>query len=552
MTASRSLSALIFCLFSMTCMAQDQLNLSGSLESNVNFYMRDTKIGAANTPQYEHQLVGTETWLTVRAQVSGFDLGIRYDIFANSALLNPQDSYTDQGIGRWYVGKKIGKLAILAGHIYDQFGSGVIFKAYEERPLLIDNALVGLKLTYEISPTWTIKGIAGRQKNLFDLYPSVLKGVNIEGFKSFGEEGKLSIAPGLGIMHKTISDQQMDALAGTLSQYTPEDFIHEAPFNTLAASIYNTLTAGRFSWYVEAAYKTDDVIYDQFASRTLWTGVPSKGKFVLTPGHLIYTSLSYAGGGLGLTGQYKRTKNFNFRTDPFVSLNRGIINFLPPMSRINTYRLTARYSPATQELDEQAFQFDATYAISKKIEVLINVSKINRPDATENKDTYTEVFTQVSVKKPRKWTLLAGVQYQEYNQELYEGKPGVPSVKAVIPYADYLIKVNQKTSFRTELQYMSTKQDHGSWVYGLEEFSISPHWLFELSDMWNIQPALNADGTDKTEKLHFPTAGVVYSSGPTRYSFRYVKQVEGIVCSGGICRLEPAFSGFKFNISSNF
>lgn len=109
--------------------------------------------------------------------------------------------------------------------------------------------------------------------------------------------------------------------------------------------------------------------------------------------------------------------------------------------------------------------------------MLINVSKINRPDATENKDTYTEVFTQVSVKKPRKWTLLAGVQYQEYNQELYEGKPGVPSVKAVIPYADYLIKVNQKTSFRTELQYMSTKQDHGSWVYGLEEFSISPHWL---------------------------------------------------------------------------
>ncbi|MEO6130335.1 MAG: DUF6029 family protein, partial [Saprospiraceae bacterium] len=189
----------------MTCMAQEQLTLSGSLESNAYFYMRDTKIGAANTPQYDHQLIGNETWLTLRAQVSGFDLGIRYDFFANSALLNPQDSYTAQGIGRWYVGKKIGKLGILAGHIYDQFGSGVIFRAYEERPLLIDNALVGLKLTYEISPTWIIKGIAGRQKNLFDLYPSFLKGVNIEGYKSFDGEGKISIAPGLGIMHKTLS-----------------------------------------------------------------------------------------------------------------------------------------------------------------------------------------------------------------------------------------------------------------------------------------------------------------------------------------------------------
>ncbi|MEO6132216.1 MAG: DUF6029 family protein, partial [Saprospiraceae bacterium] len=438
-----------------------------------------------------------------------------------------------------------------AGHIYDQFGSGVIFRAYEERPLLIDNALVGLKLTYEISPTWTIKGIAGRQKNLFDLYPSFLKGVNIEGYKSFDEEGKISIAPGLGIMHKTLSDNQMDALAGSLSQYTPADFINEVPFNTLAGSVYNTLTAGKFSWYMEAAYKTDDVIYDQYAPRTLWTGVPSKGKFILTSGHLIYTSLSYAGGGVGLTGQYKRTKNFTFRTDPFVKLNRGIINFLPPMSRINSYRLTTRYSPATQELDEQAFQFDGTYAINKKTGILVNISKIMRPDATDNKDIYTEVFTQFSIKKPRKWNLLAGVQYQEYNQELYEGKPSVPVVKAVTPYLDYLIKLDEKKSFRTELQYMSTKEDHGSWVYGLEEFSISPHWLFELSDMWNISPSEKYGGSNG-EKLHFPTLGAVYSAGATRYSLRYVKQVEGIVCSGGICRLEPAFSGFKFNLSSNF
>jgi len=552
MKATGTLSALIFSLFSLDCFAQEPISLSGSLESNVNFYLRDSEIGAANTPQYDHQLVGTETWLTLRAQVSGFDLGIRYDIFANSALLNPQDSYTAQGIGRWYVGKKIGKLGILGGHIYDQFGSGVIFKAYEERPLLIDNALVGLKLTYEIYPNWTIKGIVGRQKNLFDLYSSVLKGLNIEGFRSFGEEGKVSIAPGLGIMHKTLSDQQMDDLAGTLGSYTPEDFIHEAPFNTLAATVYNTLTAGNFTWYIEAAYKTEDVIYDQFASRTLWTGVQSNGKFVLEPGYLTYTSLTYAGGGLGISGQYKRTRNFNFRTDPFVSLNRGIINFLPAMSRINSYRLTARYSPATQDLDEESVQFDAAYAINKNLSVLVNVSNINRPKANENHDIYSEIFTQVTVKKPRKWTLITGVQYQKYDQELYEGKPGVPNVKAITPYLDYLVKLDQKKSLRTEFQYMLTKQDFGSWIYGLEEFSISPHWIFELSDMWNISPYVKEDGTKKVDDLHFPTVGVVYSAGPTRYALRYVKQVEGIVCSGGICRLEPAFSGFKFNLSSNF
>lgn len=544
-----SLLALYFSMLCISLSAQEGVSLSGSIESNANFYMKDEQIGAANTPQYEHQQIGLDTWLSLRAQIAGFDLGIRYDIFANSSLPNPTDSYTDQGLGRWYIGRKIGKLGLLGGHIYDQFGSGAIFRAYEERALFIDNALVGIRATYELSPDWIIKGIAGRQKNVFELYPSFLKGLNVEGFHSFGE-GKVSIAPGLGIMHKTISDQQMDALAGSLAQYTPEDFIEEAPFNTIAATIYNTLSAGRFSWYVEAAYKTEEVFFDNFATRTLWTGGQTRGKFVLEPGYVAYTSLSYAGGGLGLSGQYKRTSNFTFRTDPFVSLNRGMINFLPPMSRINTYRLTARYSPATQDLNEEAVQFDLRYALSKTVSILVNVSNINRPK--EKNDIYSEVYTQLTVKKPQKWTLISGVQYQKYDQELFEGKPGVPKVQAVTPYFDFLVKLSQKKSLRTEFQYMNTKQDFGSWIYLLEEYSISPHWIFEISDMWNIAPKKNTDGSEKLKDLHFPTVGVVYSTGPTRYALRYVKQVEGIVCSGGICRLEPAFSGFKFNLTSNF
>lgn len=531
--------------------SQENLSLSGSLESNVNFYMRDPKIGAANTPQYERQLVGTESWLTLRAQYAGFDAGIRYDLFANSQLLNPQDSYTAQGLGRWYVSKKIGKLEAFGGYIYDQIGSGVIFRAYEERPLLIDNALVGVRLTYSLSPDWRIKGFAGRQKNLFGLYPSNLRGLNIEGFESIGKSGKFSIAPGAGVTHKTLSDEQMDNLAGTLGQYTPVDFIPEVPYNTWAATLYNTLTAGRFAWYVEGAFKTEEVINDIYATRTLWTGQESIGKFTLDQGYVMYSTLSYAGGGLGASVQYKRTHNFVFRADPFVTLNRGFINFMPPMSRVNTYRLPARYSPATQDLDEEALQLDLRYAINKNLSVMVNLANITRPGAETNKNIYSEVYAQFSLKKPRKWTLIGGVQYQEYDQELFQGKPGVPKVIAITPFIDYLKRINSKHSVRTEVQYMHTKEDYGSWLYGLVEYSISPHWLFELSDMWNISPKAKADGSSG-DKLHYPTAGVVYSSGPTRYSLRYVKQVEGIVCSGGICRLEPAFSGFKFTLTTSF
>ncbi len=549
MLALRNVFLAVFMGIPLFMSAQEELSLSGSLETNVNFYIRDPEIGAANTPQYEHQQIGFETWLNIRAQYSGFDFGIRYDVFNNSALLNPQDSYTAQGFGRWFVGKNVGKLSILGGYIYDQFGAGTIFRAYEQRPLLIDNALVGLRLTYELSDNWTIKGIGGQQKNLFDLYSSVLTGFNIEGYVAIGEKG-LSIAPGAGILHKTLSDDQMEALAGTLSSYTPEDFIPEAPYNTLAVSVYNTLSYGRFSWYLEAAYKSEEVLYDNYATRTLWTGIETEGKFVLTDGYVFYTTLSYAGGGLGISGQYKRTSNFLFDADPFAGANRGMINFLPPMSRVNTYRLTARYAPATQVLDEQALQLDVRYALNKRLSFLVNVSHIIRPEATVNKDIYEEIYTQVTWKQPKKWTFIGGVQFQNYNQELYEGKPGVPPVRTITPYVDYLYKFDRKKSLRVELQYMDTKEDHGSWLYGLLEYSISPHWIFELSDMYNIAP--NEKGGKEAKKIHYPTAGVVYSSGRTRYAFRYVKQVEGIVCSGGICRLEPAFSGFKFNVSSNF
>jgi hypothetical protein len=539
--------------------AQEQLSISGSLDNNTYFYINDEKIVPPGIPQYEHQQIGLETWLSLRAQISGFDFGIRYDIFENSALLNPTDSYTAQGIGRWYAGKKIGKLSLLGGYIYDQIGSGIIFRAYEERPLLIDNALVGIKIAYQLTPDWTIKGIAGRQKNLFDLYGSVLTGGSIDGYMSLGKEGKVTIAPGAGVIHKTLSDEQMDALAGTLSQYTPEDFIDSVPYNTIALSVYNTLTAGRFSWYIEGAYKTEEVIYDNYATSTLWTGVESVGKFVLTDGYVYYTTLSYAGGGFGISGQYKRTHNFPFRADPFVTGNRGIIDFLPPMSRVNTYRLTSRYAPATQELDEQAFQIDARYAVNKNLSFLVNYSHIERPDAAETDNIYSdhiniydELYTQFTLKKPKKWTMIGGVQFQKYDQELYQGKAGAPNVNTITPYIDYLYKFDQKKSLRTEVQYMATDDDYGSWIYALAEFSISPHWLFELSDMYNIVPSTGEGTSGNKEKLHYPTAGIVYSDGSTRYSLRYVKQVEGVVCSGGICRLEPAFSGVKLNISANF
>ena len=69
--------------------------ISGSLQTNLNFFMKDESINAANTPQYETQLYGADSWLNVNYNVKGFDAGIRLDVFNNSYLFNPNGgSYT--------------------------------------------------------------------------------------------------------------------------------------------------------------------------------------------------------------------------------------------------------------------------------------------------------------------------------------------------------------------------------------------------------------------------------------------------------------------------
>ena len=66
--------------------------------------------------------------------------------------------------------------------------------------------------------------------------------------------------------------------------------------------------------------------------------------------------------------------------------------------------------------------------------------------------------------------------------------------------------------------------------------------------MYNITP--NKVHVEKA--LHYPNLFMAYTKGPNRFTAQYVKQVEGINCTGGVCRYEPAFSGFKMGVTSTF
>jgi len=560
---SECLRALMLLLFlfviSTIGMAQQDNNggrLGGNLELNANFFQRDTLIGAAGTPQYDRQLFGGESWLNLNYSNWGFDMGIRLDFFNNSNLLNPNGSFNGEGVGRWFVKKQIEKLNIEVGYLYGQIGSGIIYRAYEQRPLGIDNALFGGRLSYDILPDWKLQGFVGKQKQQFGLYSQVIKGASFEGFAALDSMG-VTLAPGIGVVNRTLDDPSMNLLVADIKTYwnTDSSLVFVPKYNVFAFTAYNTLSKGNFSWYIEGSYKTEEAMVN------VEEDVPAN--FVNGPGTAIYTSLSYAKSGLGLTAEYKRNENFEFRVRPQEQLNRGLVNFLPPLTRVNTYRLNARYNAATQFSGEQAYQFDASYSIKRKIIFNVNYSRIT--DLKRDKDLlYEEIFTEVTYKKKRKWQIIAGVQLQKYNQEIFEFKPNVPLVETVTPYGEFLYKFDRKKSLRIEAQYMlmnetesggkNIKSDYGDWVFALAEFTIAPHWAFTVSDMYNIGPGKNSptDNSGEKLKIHYPRIDMVYTNKSNRYSLSYVKQVEGVVCTGGICRLEPAFSGVKMTVNSSF
>jgi hypothetical protein len=532
--------------------------ISGNLEANGNFFLRDTLIGATNTPQYDRQIFGSDAWLNLNYSNWGFDFAFRFDVFNNSNLLNPQGSYTDVGIGRWYIHKQVDRFDFAAGYLYDQIGSGIIFRSFEMRPLLIDNALVGVRLGYDLTPNLRVRGFSGLQKQQFDLYRSVIAGASIDYFMAGKPGSGFSWAPGFGIVRRTLDDNTMNNLVATLNTYLEEDAFVPT-YTAYASTLYSNLTFGPFSWYAEAAYKTRDNMNDPLAERVTITGDTIVGKLIQAPGSVLYTSLSYASKGIGLTLEAKRTENFSFRTRPQEELNRGLMNFIPPLSRVNVYRLNARYLPATQEFGELAFQGDIRYTINKKTSVNLNVSHIT--DLNGN-ILFQELFSEFILKKARKWQLTTGVQLLRYNQEAFFFKPQEPVLENVTPYFDFLYRLPKRRSIRFEAQYMLTGTDnngegfdYGDWLFGMVEISPAPMWTIALSDMYNIGPGKNSPSdANSGEKLsvHFPRFDVFYTKGPNRFSLSYVKQVEGVVCTGGVCRIEPAFSGVRFSVNSSF
>lgn len=505
-----------------------QGRLSGDYVINANIYDRDDRIGT-NTTHYLREMSSADSWLFLNYRLNNFQFSTRFDMFHNSPLFNPEEAFTGQGIGFYSASVDVAELNITAGMFYEQIGSGILFRAYEDRLLGLDYALEGVRLRYRISDGLSIMAFTGLQKYRFDRHEQVIKGINTE-FNHYFEESEISLLSGIGFLNRTLDRETMNRIADEINSYELEDrFIPK--YNLYGMTIYNNLSFKRINWYAEVAAKTSEAVRN-------FDGVLQD-----QDGFVLYSVLNYSMSGFGVSLQYKRNEHFVMRTTPYTSELVGIMNYMPPLSKQHSYRLPARYSTASFESGEEGVQASVTYSPDRKNTFTANFSYSTDLD---NNHLFREYYLDYSRRFSTDLKTVTGIQSVLYNQDVFEGKPGVPLVETITPFIEVVYRISRKHSLKTELQYLFTEQDYGHFAYALIEFNIVPNWSFAVSDMYNIKPLLD------DEPIHYYSIFTSYRVRQTQFMLSYVKQVEGIVCTGGVCRLEPAFSGLRFSLTTNF
>lgn len=554
--------ALLCVCYLLPVSGQDKGQFSGTFQSISQFYDRDDKIGA-NTEVYKRQKSSTDAWLFMNYEIKGFRFGLRYDLFNNSPLLNPQGVYSNHGIGFWQISKDIDNLNITIGSFYDQFASGMIFRAYEDRLIGIDYAIQGLRIKYETDKL-RMKGFSGQQKgninnDRFGVTPEIIKGLNAEYRLFANSEKNLFLELGSSVVNRTLDQTTMNQLATRIDALpVVNKFIPK--YNAFAWNGYMTLGLKNWRIYGEYCGKTQEAIANDTINSIY------KAPFINKSGSILFGSVSYSKKDIGkkkmafgASAQYKRIENFRLRRSPFDNLLDGMISYLPSITRQNTYRLLARYNSVVQEMGEEAIQAEAMLTIKKGTSVQVNYSKVRSLAANgENGkaiDLFNEYYFEVNHRSKNKlWKGKLGLQSVFYNQERYELKPGYKNVHTFTPFAEVTkkFKKNEFKSIRVEAQYLSTKEDLGSFVNAIVEYNVAPKWSFAAGDMVNVKPHRSAGSTVSDEIIHYYTVFTSYTHHATVFSLAYIKQVEGVNCTGGICRVEPAFSGVRFSLNTSF
>ncbi|MEM6299136.1 MAG: DUF6029 family protein [Bacteroidota bacterium] len=520
-----------------TISAQDlsKGTLTGSFQSDFQYYIDDSVSNKFDAVPPEER-IGTNTYLNLNYQIGDFRFGVRYEAYFPSLLGYPSE-FDGSGIANRFAQYRRGNLEVTAGNFYEQFGSGMLLRAYEQRQLGLDNSIDGARVKYYFDNKAKVTGLIGKQRDGFsdnDDSRGTVRAFDVEVYldQTLGWEGNTALTVGGSYVGK------YQRFAGSTG----------VPPLVDAFGARFDLLKGGFMLNGEYVRKGPDpgALNGGFVNPNLEDG----------DGVLINTG--YSQKGLAVLLGFKRVNNFDFRSNRSALDNRLQINYVPANTTQHTYRLLTLYPYATQVLGEFAFQGDFVYTIPKKSKVggkygttlTANYAIAKSVDAEDSwKVGDRTYFQDINFELSRKWSkkvkTIFKYAYIEYDATTIEGRP-IGLVFSNTFIADVLYKINRKNSLRVELQHLATKNDRGSWAFALIEYGRSPNWFFFISD------ELNYGEVNKDKPIHYYNVGAAYSKGANRVSLSWGRQRFGLVCVGGVCRIVPEYSGLSLSVTSSF
>jgi len=540
-------------------MAQsDEGSVHGYYQIDAQYYNPDPLIGAPVVPE---KLL-SNAFGNINYRKGKFSAGMRYEAY-NNVMQGFDTRYKGQGIVNRFARYEDKLLDLTIGNIYEQFGSGLLFRTYYEPGLLYDNSLDGIRAISSPIRGLTLKGLVGRQRTFFALSPGIVRGFDgeldlNELLDSSGTRWKTRVILGGGFVSKFQSESD-------------PDFIIPENVGCYGGRL-NIIREG-FNFFAEYVYKENDPQLSNFAQ------VKGNSYYSYKFGDALFLSTSYATKGFSFLLQAKRIDNMSFRSDRDATLQNLLINYLPATTKQHTYLMPA-YSPyATQPNGEVGGMAEMQFKLPKGsvlggkygTEVTINYSHANAlkqnhvNDSTTTSrlystkyteagvDLYHDLFIEINKKFSKKWkaTLMLCNQFNNLNIVQHNTPNGeYNNAKSKIGVLDVTWKYKTNAALRFETQAMlrdnTDTLNLGSWAVGMVEWTPNTHIFVAVLDQYNY-----GNPVEKL-KLHYFLVSAGYTNGPHRISVSYGKQRQGIFCVGGVCRVVPASNGFAISITSSF
>ena len=510
--------------------------LSGSFETNTNYYKEDGKTSAV-VPDGKS---GSNNYLKLDYYNDNFSAGLQLEAYAPVLVGYPSD-LKGAALTNYYVKWADDDFSVTAGSFYEQFGSGLLFRSWEDRALGLNNAIMGARVTYSYKDIVAVKALWGMPRFGMKFSQTQVKGAdasfavsNLAGWQNIYWALEGSVLD----RYEALDDKRV------LDGCSP---------NTVGWSARTNLETNGF--YLKAEYVDAG---QKYYYNTSYSGEGQMYHRKRGNAQLIETG--YNGHGLGVNMSLRRLEWMDSKVLTESNSTVNMLNYVPAMCTQYTYML-ATLHPYGARTGEISSRFTNSGEIGGQLDVFYNFRRGTVLGGKRgmrihaNFSTYHTIaqegtfkagnmlFRDLSVDIERQWTkkfkstLLWSMQ--EYSPKYGANKT---TWLSNIFVADMLYKFSSSFSTRLELQYLVTQEDNKDWMAAMLEVSFAPHWSLYVSDMYN----------HGMTKVHYYNGGVSYTKSRTRVALNYGRFREGLLCSGGVCRQIPAYTGANLSVMMSF